>query len=128
MSSQNTSKRILIVCIILAVLIVLFFFNPYETFWLPKCPFYLLTGLKCPSCGIQRAIYQFLHGNIIEAWKCNAFLVISIPYAVLLIIVTWFDPKNRLERLRKICNHRYTVWSYVAAMVIWVIVRNIFSW
>lgn len=118
-------KKLLFVGSALAIAAVLFFFNPEKTIWLPKCPFYVLTGYKCPSCGIQRAIYQLLHGNFYAAFRCNAFLVLSVPYAVSLIVVTWFDPKNRLGRLRKICYDRITVYVYLAAMIVWWVVRNI---
>jgi hypothetical protein len=34
---------------------------------MPKCPFKMITGFSCPGCGIQRALYAIMHGNIKEA-------------------------------------------------------------
>jgi hypothetical protein len=31
--------------------LVLYYRHPSEIWWIPKCPFYVLTGLKCPGCG-----------------------------------------------------------------------------
>ena len=49
----------------------------------------------------------------------NPFLIISIPYAVLLILVTWFIPKHKCIRLRKFCYHKATVFTYIALMLTW---------
>lgn len=119
------NKKWLFLCLVLTMATVLFFFDPEKTTWLPKCPFYLLTGYKCPSCGIQRAIYQLLHGNFYKAFRYNAFLVISVPYATLLAIVTWFDSKNKLIHLKRICYNHLTVYIYTTMMIVWWIVRNI---
>jgi len=31
---------------------------------LPICPFYLITSIHCPLCGMTRSIGELLHGNI----------------------------------------------------------------
>ena len=119
------SKKIWIAGAVLACVVVLFFFDPEKTIWLPKCPFYLLTGYQCPACGTQRALYHLLHLDFYRALSYNLFLVISIPYAVALIAVTWFDPKGRLARLKKFCYSPVTVYAYLVLMVVWWIIRNI---
>ena len=118
-------KKILIIVAILAFGTILFFFNPEDSIWFPKCPFYLITGYQCPSCGVQRAAYQLLHLNFKEAFYYNPFLLISVPYAILLIIVIWFDPNNKLEKLKRLCYNKITVYVYLSLMVIWWVVRNI---
>lgn len=115
-----------ILCIIAAfAAVILFFNNPEETIWLPKCPFYMLTGLECPSCGSQRAVYHLLHLEFAEAFRYNPFMVISIPYAILLVTVTWLDPDGKLGKIKKICCHKITVMTYVVLFIIWWIVRNL---
>ena len=106
----------------LALLIV---FNPEETIWMPKCPVYVLTGLKCPSCGIQRAIHSLLHFHFVQAFKYNYFLIFVLPYIISLAIVTWLDPKNRLKRLKRLCYSNKTVYFYLICMTAWWVVRNI---
>ena len=105
--------------------VILFFFDPDETRWLPKCPFYALTGLECPSCGSQRAIYHLLHLEFKEAMRYNPFMLLSVPYCIMLIIVTCFDPQKRLEKLRRVCYHRITLITYVVLFIFWWIARNL---
>ncbi len=66
-----------------------------------------------------------MHLNFKSAFAYNPFLVISVPYAILLIVVTWIVPKNRLIGIRRFCYHHITVRIYLVMMVIWWIVRNI---
>jgi hypothetical protein len=114
----------LAVLVALVLLLLLSLYDPQTTWWFPKCPFHLLTGLECPGCGNQRAVYQLLHGNIGVALYYNAFLFISLPYLVMLI-VTSLTPKTRFVKLRRITYHPTVVWCYVGAIIIWWVVRNI---
>ncbi|MGM9806422.1 MAG: DUF2752 domain-containing protein [Candidatus Aphodosoma sp.] len=41
--------------------------------FLDKHPFRQLTGLLCPCCSTQRAIYRLLNGNLPSAIRYNAF-------------------------------------------------------
>lgn len=105
--------------------ILLYFFEPEKTLWMPKCPVYVLTGLKCPACGFQRAIHSLFHFKFAQAVRYNFFLVLAIPYAVSLVIVTWLDTKNKLTRLRQLCYSHVTIYIYLFCFVAWWIVRNI---
>lgn len=118
-------KNALIIIGIITGIAVLYNYNPEETVWIPKCPFYILTGYQCPSCGIQRAIYNLLHFELYKAFTHNPFLILSVPYGIMLIIVTWITPKSRLDKLKKICYNRLTIKAYLVLMVLWWIIRNI---
>ncbi|MCL1932718.1 MAG: DUF2752 domain-containing protein [Candidatus Azobacteroides sp.] len=119
------TKIVIVAAVIVAGAVLLFFFNPEETRGLPKCPFYMLTGLKCPACGTQRAVYNLLHLNIQKAFYCNPFMLISTPYAAALVAVTWFDPKGKSEKIKRLCYNSITVYTYLVLTVLWWIVRNI---
>ena len=43
------------------------------------CPLHLLTGLKCPACGITTAILALLHGEVGAAFAANPGLAFSLP-------------------------------------------------
>lgn len=43
------------------------------------CPFHLITGLKCPACGITTAILALLHGDAGAAFAANPGLAVSLP-------------------------------------------------
>jgi hypothetical protein len=60
-------------------LVPLYFFNPVEHSFFPKCFFHSLTGLDCPGCGGLRATHQLLHGDFLAALKLNALFVGLLP-------------------------------------------------
>ena len=66
--------------------LLLFFYNPETTSFYPRCPFYVLTGLKCPGCGTLRGIHALLHFRIVDALRLNPLMVMSIPLLVVLLI------------------------------------------
>lgn len=39
---------------------------------LPPCPFFFLTGLPCPSCGLTTSFVYLFHGELSRAWTANA--------------------------------------------------------
>lgn len=121
----HSYKKYIILIVMITFGIILYFRNPEDTIWFPKCMFYTITGYQCPSCGIQRAAHQLLHLNFKKAFLYNPFLVISVPYGLLLVLVTWVVPQDKLIRLRKSCNHHITVNIYLILMIIWWIIRNI---
>lgn len=73
-------KWILIIVFITALVFLYTIYNPYSTAFFPKCPFRVLTGLKCPGCGSQRALHYLLNFDILAALHENFLLVLSIPY------------------------------------------------
>lgn len=43
------------------------------------CLFTNLTGYHCPGCGMTRAVFCVLHGELAEAWACNRLVVVVFP-------------------------------------------------
>lgn len=118
---------ILIGIVIAAVLgvFVYYSFNP-EDYPFPQCPFYLLTGLECPGCGSQRALYQLLHLNIVQAFRYNAIFVISIPFLAFLLLADVL--KHRFPGLYVASRNTGMSWCVLLVIVLWTVVRNIFGW
>ncbi len=119
------NMKVVIVVAFISMVAMLSMFNPEGSVLIPKCIYYNLTGYECPSCGIQRSIYNLLHLNFVKAFSYNPFLIISIPYGAALTLVTWFDSKGRFSKLKNICYHQSVVLGYVVLMVTWWIVRNL---
>ena len=116
--SDRHKIRIVSLFIILAVA-VYYYFGQIIMHLLPPCLLYTLTGLKCPMCGGQRAVYQLIHGNLLEALKFNALLILSI-FAGLLIF---------LQMLYTRSFHIKLIWIYIYVVLIFVftIIRNIIN-
>jgi hypothetical protein len=108
---------------------VLYFrFNPAASPLFPRCPFLLLTGLKCPGCGSQRAIHALLHLDFRAACWQNMLLVASLPYLFLLIaaqVIRFFSPYAafpvRIQQPAVIRTY------FVIVLLFWV-TRNIFGY
>ncbi len=106
-----------------------FFADPNKSLLMPKCPVKMITGYQCPSCGAQRAIHAFLHGNIIEAISYNLFFIVAIPF-LLLTVYAFYKMKNNNPSLSTIriynfVTNRYVLLSYVFIFFAWWIVRNV---
>lgn len=107
--------------------VVLYYLNPTQYWFMPKCPFKLITGLSCPGCGIQRAVHAILHGEFAEGIKYNYYLAYSGPYATAFIL-EWIMPRGTArEKLSNVIENRYVVNFYLLSFTVWLIVRNILN-
>ena len=110
---------------LLAAGIAYYNIDPATTEWAPKCVFKMLTGLQCPSCGIQRALHCLLHGDVVAAVRYNPFLVVAVPYAIAAVLSTWYNFGHRLDFLRRIVYSRAALLSFACIFIVWWILRNI---
>lgn len=109
---------------IITAIIIIFKCNPEEYLWFPKCSFYQLTGLQCPACGSQRAVHAALHADFRAAFEYNPFMIISIPYAIGIVLFSFINTSFAVK-VRKTLLHRTSVYIYVCLFIVWWIVRNI---
>ena len=107
---------------------MVFFFNPSTHGFYPVCIFHALTGLNCPGCGMTRALYALLHGNLRLALKDNALFVLALAAAAF-----WLA---RFAR-RKLRNQPATfnlppkfLWIFLVVAIVFAVVRNLpgFEW
>jgi hypothetical protein len=106
--------------------VVLYNLNPIQYWFMPKCPFKLITGLSCPGCGIQRALYALMHGEIKDAIKYNYFLLYSGPYAASFLLV-WLMPESVFRnKIKSTIENKYVVNFYLISFLLWLVIRNIF--
>jgi hypothetical protein len=72
----------------------------------PRCLLHAATGIPCPTCGMTRATWHLLHGEIGRAFLLNPLMTAAllgaglyVCYAALVVIVRL--PRLRLEALTK---------------------------
>ena len=119
-------KKVLLGSIVLLVLALIYYnFNPSNMAIFPKCPFLLLTGLKCPGCGSQRAIHCLLHLDIYGAVKYNFLLVASLP--VIAILAYAEIVKNQQPTLYVYLHRARNIWTILGLIIGWWIIRNVFD-
>ncbi len=100
--------------------------DPESEVWgrfFPKCPVKMLTGLDCPSCGIQRAAHHLLQGDLAGAVAQNWFLLLAIPFLLLLLFTKSFLPEQ--SAVRKFLWGTRGGYLYITIYVAWFILRNI---
>lgn len=123
-------RRPLIIIMVLAVLLVLgvvyFVLDPSTSDVFPRCVFLSMTGYKCPGCGSQRAIHALLHGDVIGAFRYNAFLLIAIPWIALCLFAESRRVRNPRQYAR--LNAPLLIWLFLAILLLWWLLRNIFNW
>lgn len=118
-------KKVIVTILVVVLGIAYYVFNPNDSKLFPKCPFYVLTGYKCPGCGSQRAMHYLLNCDIIKAYKENALLVLSIP----LIGILLYGECNRKKKPQLYCwlNSLQLIWVCFSIIIIWWIGRNLFG-
>lgn len=62
------------------------------------CPFYKITNLYCPGCGITRMILSIIQGDFYQAFRYNPLLFLLIPVFVFLGINHIFHYKFLSKR------------------------------
>lgn len=123
-------RRLLVIIMVLAVLLALgvvyFALDPSASGVFPRCVFLSMTGYKCPGCGSQRAIHAMLHGDVIGALRYNAFLLTAIPWIALCLFAE--SQRVRNPRLYARLNAPLLIWLFLAMVLLWWLLRNIFNW
>ena len=65
------------------------------------CIIYHITGLRCPGCGMSRAVYHAMHLDFAGAYKFNMLVVIILPMLAAAVI---FDTVRTVRLIIK--RHR----------------------
>ena len=126
----TTHKKKFYLCVIVGAIVagfVYYRFNPNSFPFFPKCIFLMLTGMKCPGCGSQRAIHALLHADIKTAFSYNVLLVLSIPYVILLLGVRIYQLFNPYSPLILKVQRSLYIWIFFAIAMTFFVARNIFS-
>ena len=102
-------------------------YNPAVSNFFPQCPFYHLTGLNCPGCGSQRAIYQLLHGHWLKALHYNALMVCSLPFLGINAgyYINALLKRNKAYRGWPLVYKPATAWIILIVVVSFWVLRNI---
>ena len=86
------------------------------------CPFRLITGWKCPGCGISTLFLLLAEGDLRGAYAANPFLFVTMPLLLAQIIYTTYLKK---------CSRPLPPWNqrllfvYLAALIVFGVMRNI---
>ena len=61
-----------------------------------ECPFFRLTGIPCPGCGLSRASILLLRGEVAESFRFHALAPIFL-FAILALFLSVVLPKSMVQ-------------------------------
>lgn len=123
--SRRIFKLSLLAAVLLVIALVYYTLDPASSNLFPSCPFYYLTGYKCPGCGSQRAAHALLHLDFRNAMKANPLLVPSIPYIILGLLFDYTRLSDKYPKIRKILYGKVAIILVIIIVVSFGIIRNI---
>lgn len=87
------------------------------------CLFHLVTGLRCPACGITRMLLALGKFQFAQAYAYNPFLFFHLPIILLCVGVSEFryvkSGKRSLGKLSAV------LWIEIGLLLLFGIVRNL---
>ena len=87
-------------------------------------------GYLCPACGGTRSVLLLFRGEMIDAFRMNAFFVLSALFALsamLLIHISVLSPKHYFAKLCRGILHPGIAVIWAVCFVLFGILRNIIS-
>ena len=91
------------------------------------CVFHLITGLKCPGCGVTRMLLSMLRGNFKQAFSYNSAVFCMIPFGLMLALSICFryvfHGKSKNEVLRRL--EYILTWGMLVILILFGIIRNV---
>jgi hypothetical protein len=123
--SRRVFKITLLAFILLAAALLYYSLDPAQYSFFPKCPFYALTGYKCPGCGSQRAVHHLLNFDFRGAFNANPLLVISIPYIIGGFVFDYTNLSKYIPGVRKTLYGTHAIIIVTIIVLIYWFVRNI---
>lgn len=58
-----------------------------------ECPFFRVTGIPCPGCGLTRAVMLLIHGDVRASLRFHAFAPILLLFILVLVLAALLPEK-----------------------------------
>ncbi len=114
-----------IIRIILFPLVLFVFYVLFIHHIAIRCPFYEITKLYCPGCGLSRCLVSLLHLDFYQAFRYNPLLFILlpffVPYTFYLYIIYVFEMEDQITK--KVPNQFWNILLFF--VILFGILRNI---
>lgn len=81
MNAQRIPGLLRLAAVVAAPLLVPAAVHLWPDAWGPACLFRRFFGLRCPGCGMTRAIYAMMRGDACGALAQNFMVVVVLPAA-----------------------------------------------
>lgn len=120
----------------LAGSLMLWWFEPGDTSFFPRCSTFQLTGMHCPGCGAQRAIHHLLNGRFLLALHYNPLVVLTAPWifisGLFWTLRIWDLPGRDLGQRFYYRSPGKLAMAFAIGVILFGVLRNVpgepFSW
>ncbi len=88
------------------------------------CLFHLVTGLKCPGCGVTTMVLSLSRLDFLSAYKANPFLLLTLPFLFFEVVYAGFylPMKNKRNKANDVLLILYAI-----GLLVFGILRNVFG-
>lgn len=90
------------------------------------CPFHLITGLKCPGCGVTHMCLALLQLDFAAAFTANPALLLISPVLMVILIqycITYIRKGCwKMHPFQNVC-----LWICAAVLILYSVARNLFA-
>ena len=122
---QRFYKTLIVNFGLLLILLSYYLISSKTGFYIP-CIFRLITGYKCPGCGITTYLFDIINFKFKDAFLDNPLVFILIPFALVYYVISIYNYIKYDDRYRfKLTN---CVWyGLIVITILFGIFRNIFD-
>ncbi len=121
---KKTKQTLISILIISGVGIAYYMIVTLTPFYIP-CPVKLVTGHKCPGCGISTMLIELSRLNFRGAFFANPFLFITFPFLLFEII---FNVVYSVKGKKNPKANRIVLIIYIILLLAFGLLRNVFCW
>ena len=98
-------------------------YNPEEESFFVPCVFNMVTGIKCPGCGMTRAVHYLVTGDILKAEWYNAML---LPLIAVILYALYKYFRYLIKDEEVLDKHMENVLKvFLVVLLIFAVVRNL---
>jgi hypothetical protein len=90
------------------------------------CPFKLLTGFPCPSCGITKSIVYFYEGDIVKSISYHILGPVVVFFCLATILLLSVELKTKKDYFKQYLYSKKMAYSLAIFLGIYHIIRLIY--
>lgn len=87
------------------------------------CPFKMLTGLPCPSCGITKSIVSFYEGDIYKSLQYHVLGPVTVVFCLGVIILLLIEIKTKKDYFNNYLYSRKLAYGLAIFLAIYHVIR-----
>jgi len=90
------------------------------------CPFKLLTGFPCPSCGITKSIVSFYEGHLAESIAYHVLGPIVVFFCFFVIVLSSIELKTGNDYLKQYIYSKKLAYGLALFLAVYHIIRLVY--